>query len=232
MIEFERKRIDSISDEEVISELKRISDIFDGKYFRKREFDLHSLTCKSTKVITLFGSWENALLTIGISEKAMRRLRKDRIDDIQLVFEIVRIWNILEHRPSKTEWESMETKYSYTTIKERFLGWTNACNEARLLLNEDNETIVSKKLVVGNKINKNIINDNEKRNIPLKLRLRVLKRDNYKCTLCGRSPSNEYGVELHIDHIEPFSKGGKTSFENLRTLCRECNIGRGNDESF
>ena len=26
----------------------------------------------------------------------------------------------------------------------------------------------------------------------------------------------------------PWSKGGKTTFENLHTLCADCNIGRGN----
>lgn len=34
--------------------------------------------------------------------------------------------------------------------------------------------------------------------------------------------------KLHVDHIMPWSKGGKTTFENLHTLCADCNIGRGN----
>lgn len=68
---------------------------------------------------------------------------------------------------------------------------------------------------------------NKGRNVPLKLRLRVLKRDNFKCVLCGRSPAIVPGISLHIDHKIPFSRGGETVFENLQTLCQDCNLGKG-----
>jgi hypothetical protein len=60
------------------------------------------------------------------------------------------------------------------------------------------------------------------------LRYKVLQRDRFRCQLCGRSPATDLGCELHVDHIVPFSKGGKTVFDNLRALCAECNLGRGN----
>lgn len=56
------------------------------------------------------------------------------------------------------------------------------------------------------------------------LRYDVLKRDNFRCVICGRSASS--GVELHVDHIRPVSKGGKTVMSNLRTLCSDCNKGK------
>ena len=59
-----------------------------------------------------------------------------------------------------------------------------------------------------------------------RLRYQVLKRDNFKCCACGASPAKDPSVQLHIDHIEPWSKGGKTSLENLQTLCSKCNIGK------
>ena len=61
-----------------------------------------------------------------------------------------------------------------------------------------------------------------------KLRYQVLKRDNFKCCACGASPAKDPAVELHIDHIIPWSKGGATVLENLQTLCSECNIGKSN----
>lgn len=60
------------------------------------------------------------------------------------------------------------------------------------------------------------------------LRFKVLQRDRFRCQLCGRSPAGELGCTLHVDHIVPVSKGGRTTFENLRALCAECNVGKGN----
>lgn len=66
------------------------------------------------------------------------------------------------------------------------------------------------------------------RNVSLSLRLEVLSRDNFRCVFCGKSPATDIGTKLHIDHIEPFSKGGKSTLENLQTLCEECNLGKSN----
>ena len=60
------------------------------------------------------------------------------------------------------------------------------------------------------------------------LRFKVFQRDQFRCQLCGRSPATELGCQLQADHNIPFSKGGKTTFENLQTLCAECNIGKSN----
>ena len=59
-----------------------------------------------------------------------------------------------------------------------------------------------------------------------KLRYQVLKRDNFKCCACGASPAKDPSVELHIDHIVPWSKGGETVIENLQTLWSKCNLGK------
>ena len=65
------------------------------------------------------------------------------------------------------------------------------------------------------------------RAIPLSLRYEILSHDSFRCRACGRTPAVD-GVKLHIDHIQPFSLGGLTERENLRTLCSDCNIGRSN----
>lgn len=55
-----------------------------------------------------------------------------------------------------------------------------------------------------------------------KLKEQILKRDNYKCVICGMG-KNE-GVELHIDHIKPKDLGGKATLENAQTLCSRHNF--------
>ena len=61
-----------------------------------------------------------------------------------------------------------------------------------------------------------------------RLRYKVLMRDRSRCQLCGRSPATDLGCNLQLDHIVPFSRGGKTTFENLRILCAPCNLGKSN----
>lgn len=56
------------------------------------------------------------------------------------------------------------------------------------------------------------------------LRYDVMKRDGFRCVLCGARAMD--GVKLHVDHIRPVSKGGKTELPNLRTLCERCNLGK------
>lgn len=56
------------------------------------------------------------------------------------------------------------------------------------------------------------------------LRYAVLKRDQFRCQICGASQAD--GVKLEVDHIMPISKGGKTEMSNLRTLCERCNRGK------
>lgn len=58
------------------------------------------------------------------------------------------------------------------------------------------------------------------------IRYDVLRRDNYKCAICGKG--NRDGVKLEVDHIIPVSKGGKTEMSNLQTLCERCNRGKSN----
>ncbi len=58
--------------------------------------------------------------------------------------------------------------------------------------------------------------------------MQVLKESNFKCVYCGKSPATDANVELHIDHIIPFSKGGDNSLSNLQALCRDCNLGKSN----
>lgn len=62
----------------------------------------------------------------------------------------------------------------------------------------------------------------ERAKVSNKLRFAVYDRDKNRCVKCG-SRSN-----LEIDHIIPISKGGKTEFSNLQTLCKNCNQKKSN----
>ena len=58
------------------------------------------------------------------------------------------------------------------------------------------------------------------------IRWKILKRDNFRCVLCGADATDR---KLHIDHITSVSEGGDSKMKNLRVLCSYCNIGRNTD---
>jgi len=55
-----------------------------------------------------------------------------------------------------------------------------------------------------------------------KIRSNIFDRDGRECNYCGSQD------DLHIDHIEPVSKGGNSTEDNLQVLCRGCNVLKGN----
>jgi len=57
------------------------------------------------------------------------------------------------------------------------------------------------------------------------IRFNILKRDNYRCQICGENARD--GSMLEIDHKIPKSEGGTSEDENLWTLCFKCNRGKG-----
>jgi len=58
-----------------------------------------------------------------------------------------------------------------------------------------------------------------------KLRMKIIKRDNYRCAVCGRRPSDYTDIELHVHHIKPWARGGLTDEKNLITLSQICHKG-------
>lgn len=66
--------------------------------------------------------------------------------------------------------------------------------------------------------------EHERSKMNASIRYDVLKRDGFRCTLCGATAAD--GAKLVVDHIVPIAKGGKTEMSNLRTLCDRCNLGK------
>lgn len=63
----------------------------------------------------------------------------------------------------------------------------------------------------------------ERGKVTNRMRFAIYKRDGNRCRRCGRRTN-----DLEIDHILPISKGGKSTMDNLQTLCRRCNLEKGN----
>ena len=64
----------------------------------------------------------------------------------------------------------------------------------------------------------------ERGKVSNKIRFAIYNRDGYRCRMCGASGRFN---QLEIDHIIPIAKGGKTTYDNLQTLCHKCNVEKG-----
>jgi len=60
------------------------------------------------------------------------------------------------------------------------------------------------------------------------VRYEVLKRAHGRCELCGCPADLRM---LHVDHIDPKSKGGSNDLDNLQALCDLCNANKGNRDA-
>lgn len=55
-------------------------------------------------------------------------------------------------------------------------------------------------------------------------RRQIWLRDKKRCYLCGEEIKHWNGEQMHIDHAQPFSKGGSNDVENLRSTHPHCNL--------
>ncbi len=66
--------------------------------------------------------------------------------------------------------------------------------------------------------------DHDDRGVSNGLKLRVLRRDGYRCSYCGVSGQD---ANLEIDHRIPHARGGDNHISNLYTACAPCNRRKG-----
>lgn len=172
----------------------------------------------TVKVYTLnrmFGSFEAACATFGIETHSKKPIYTD--DELLSLFE--ELWRWREHPPTIGDIKKYRATGKRfptdTTLRSRFGDYkrfVQAFSDYKL-------GIIDKKslLNLGPE-------GNRRKTISSGERFAVLTRANYRCELCGATPSD--GVKLHVDHVLPVSKGGTNSPDNLRCLCDTCNLGR------
>ena len=160
------------------------------------------------------------------------------IPDKDLFENLASVWINLGRQPIHREMKAPLSKYGGNTYIHHFGTWMDSLRKFIEYENSDNVDEQEEMPLQIEESNKNDLDKSEdfsldSRNISHRMRFSVLLRDGFRCTACGKSPITHPGTELHCDHIIPWSKGGKTIIKNLKSLCSECNLGKGNmSESF
>lgn len=174
--------------------------ISNQRYFL--EYNEHFKQLKST--IT-----KNECKELKITYKSFQKIENNYIKKHKLnpVMDTCIVCNVEYTSPKGRNHYSQKSIYSFNNIKETL-------KTAKLQLEYDNSREARKQF--------------ERNKLTKSMRYDVLRRDNFKCVLCGKFSQD--GSILHVDHIIPIARGGKTVLSNLRTLCDECNLGKGTKE--
>jgi len=225
-----RQQTKSISDEEIISEMRNIMKNLNKNYLTQEDVNTQSEKISASTIINRFGSWKTGLAKADLKISVMCR-RKYSNDEM---FEnMLNVWTYYGRQPKYDEMKKSPSKISPKIYEKRFGSWRKALEafvhkvNSGEDLDENTSEINTGSITTKKNIEINSIKKEEKREIGLGLRYKVLNRDNFKCVKCGASPATDYSCKLHIDHIIPFSQDGKTIFDNLQTLCEKCNLGKG-----
>ncbi len=205
------------SDDELCADLIRVAEILHVRSVSRRQYNKHGNYHSQTFEMR-FGSWNDALIKAGLTPNYSNRAFSTK----ELFENIEKVW---EAKGKQPVWSDMNNKSLSSISGSAYLrgfGTWNAALQAFVAYINNEETNNQQ---LPNVQIKHTVRD--KRDINLRTRFLVMQRDNFKCCLCGASPANDPTVVLHIDHIIPWSKGGPTTFDNLRTLCSKCNLGKG-----
>ncbi len=216
----------NVSEENLLEDLKRAYSILQGNgkrmTFRSyQEFGKYSAGTYGAR----FGSWNSALEKSGLELNQEKNVR-----NIDLFENLKTVWISKGKQPVWRDMSNLPSKYQAGIYKNRFGSWRNALKEFVEYINDDsidleesdNDEPTTKNNTEHAKIKRT------SRNISERMRFRILVRDGFACQSCGASPLKSRRVELHIDHIIPWSKGGETEDKNLETKCSKCNLGKGN----
>jgi hypothetical protein len=201
-----------ITNDELIEDMKRVAALLGKNTLKYDEYPKYG-RCASRVFETRFGSWNAALQASGLEVS-----RRQNILNEELFENMERVWVALGRQPRRQEVKRPLSDISWETYEKRFGGWRNALEAFVSYANGDSSQLATRE--------NSMQTSRESRFPDLRMRWRVLTRDSFRCVSCGRSPAIEYGVILHVDHIIPWIKGGRTEDNNLQTLCDRCNLGK------
>ena len=213
----------NLSNTDLITELKRVATLLQKNELSQTDFNQNS-DFSSSAISRRFGSWQKGLISAGLETVKMAK----RYTELDYFENLLEVWTHYGRQPKYREIDLPPSTISSGAYERKWSKWSNALLAFIEFANGEQKTEIENKSENSNIKNEIIISKKDGRDISIGLRYKVLSRDRFRCVKCGGSPATDLKCKLHIDHILPFSKGGKTSIENLQTSCEKCNLGKGN----
>jgi hypothetical protein len=232
--------IKKISDEKLLNDLRLVAKQIQKSSVTRDEYNEHGQFA-SANFRKRFGSWNKALDKADLE----RTISFDTTEE-ELFTNLVEIWMKLGRQPKSADLTSQTSKFSWKTYSNRFGTWRKALEAFVVWANKgeaqaievppQKEELLQKPSAAQSQTKplpkQEIFRHRTSRTINYRLRFLVMRRDNFKCKITGRSPATDPSVILEVDHIVPWDKNGETVMENLQTLAKDINIGKSNLDMY
>ncbi|MCX6780912.1 MAG: HNH endonuclease [Candidatus Magasanikbacteria bacterium] len=207
--------------DELIADLKNTAKKLNQDFVTREQQDEFG-KFDSSNIADRLGGWAKAHERAGLN--LARHQKSVRLSDDELFQNLEEVWTKLGHQPIQADMFPPLSKYSAGVYKKHFGTWMKGLEI--FVTNINNEEDISTEKSITNLQVETSTKHKTKREINWRLRFIVMRRDNFKCKNCGRSPATDLSIILHVDHFKAWAKGGETVLENLQTLCSVCNIGK------
>lgn len=221
-----------LSDDELLAEMRRVAEKLGGRTLTQETLRAHSDVISDSAVVRRFGSWPEAVRRAGL--ELSRHGRRWTEDDY---FEnMLTVWTHYGRPPTYAEMNRPPSRITKNAYAAKWGTWGRAKAAFVERVNADlDEPALSGPAPKGEeqlrlpdaRAQRPRTPPEDRRDPSIGLRYKVLSRDRFRCAACGRSPATDLAVSLHVDHVIPVAAGGKTTEQNLRALCADCNIGKG-----
>jgi hypothetical protein len=214
----------TLPSDDLLAEIRRVAQVVGRDRLTAEDLRQHAIIGVDA-IRRRFGTLKAALRAAGLLETAHGR----RYTDEACLENLLQVWTHYGRPPQYQEMKLPPSTVGPKAYIGRWGTWNRALHAFVERVNHEPEVQPeAPDIQVASPLQVDKPREEDVHRIRLSLRYSVLVRDQFKCRLCGSSPAVDPRCRLHVDHIQPWSKGGKTIAENLRTLCEPCNLGKGN----
>ncbi len=216
-----QKRINIPSDE-LLEDVRRVARTLNLSTVTTPDYRIHGQFSEPA-LIRAFGNWASVLKAAGLPATGS----KPKATEEELFANMAVVWEGVGHQPKQKDFHPPLSRFSAAAYVRRFGSWRRAlqqfvlaANGGALVSNEEEPNVQPQAELKRDRSHRT------SRQPSWRLRFLVMQRDKFGCRSCGASPAKNPAVNLHVDHVIPWSKGGETILSNLQTLCEQCNIGK------
>src|SRR3989344_2782888 len=181
----DKKDYTNVTDDELVIDLKQIASdlqkdsVTAREYNERGKFNSHIFERR-------FGSWLKSL------DKAnLQRTRNYNITDEEAYKNLEDVWIKLGRQPIREEMSAPLSKYSGSFYEYRFGTWQKALEKFVAYINNEGSAS-SEEAIKDLEIEPNTQHKTT-RGVNERLRFIVMRRDNFKCKNCGRTPACNIG---------------------------------------